>query len=180
MLSYNVADLLRAAPGTQLHYEVELPGLPIADDLRLAAPIEGQLRLSRAGRTVLAQAELSTALEGTCGRCLRPVVSPIEVSIEEVALPSVDIDSGLPVDLSKEPDALHLDAHHQLDMAEPIREAIVLAEPINLLCRPDCAGLCPACGVDLNLAAEHSHADDEIDPRLAALAGWRQTADDSD
>jgi uncharacterized protein len=180
VLSYNVADLLRAAPGAQQRFQLELPELPLSDDLRLAAPIAGQLRLIRTGRSVLAQAELSTALEGACSRCLRPVVAPIDVTIEEEALPLVDIDSGLPVDVSGEPDALRLDAHHELDMATPIREAIVLAEPINLLCRPDCAGLCQVCGIDLNENEGHSHADQDVDPRLAALADWQPAADNSD
>jgi uncharacterized protein len=181
VLSFNVADLLRAAPGTQESFSVELPDLPIADDLHLVAPIEGELRLSRTGRrSVLAQAELSTALESVCGRCLRPVVAPIDVSIEEEVLPSIDIDSGQPLDRSSEPDALRLDAHHELDLAEPVREAIALAEPISLLCRPDCAGLCAVCGTDLNEAVGHSHAAEEVDPRLAALADWQPPADSAD
>ena len=109
MLSYNVAALLRAAPGTSRTFPVEVVDLPIADDLRLAAPIEGEVRLSHTGRGILATAELETAIEATCGRCLRPVVEPIRLRIEEEALPSIDIDSGMPLDEQAEPDALRLD-----------------------------------------------------------------------
>ena len=63
MLSYNVAGLLRAAPGTVRRYPVDAGTLDIADDLRLAAPIDGEVRLSRTGRSILARAELETALE---------------------------------------------------------------------------------------------------------------------
>ena len=49
-----------------------------------------------------------------------------------------------------EPDALRLDDHHELDLGEPMREAISLAEPIAPLCRPDCAGCAVICGADLN------------------------------
>ena len=172
MLSYNVASLLRAAPGTERRYPVENLELEIADDLRLAQPIAGEVRLSRTGRSIMARAHLTTAIDGYCSRCLSPVVAPIDVDIEEEALPSIDIDSGLPVDQAAEPDALRLDDHHELDLGEPIREAISLAEPISMLCRPDCRGLCLVCGADLNTVADHAHAEDAVDPRLAALAEW--------
>lgn len=176
MLSYNVATLLRTAPGTERRYPVENLEMDIADDVRLAAPIEGEVRLSHTGRSILAKAHLSTAIDGYCSRCLKQVVAPIDVHIEEEALPSIDIDTGQPVDRADEPDALRLDDHHELDLGEPIREAISLAEPISLLCRPDCRGLCLVCGLDLNTVTDHAHEEDIIDPRLAALAEWHDRA----
>jgi len=172
MLSYNVATLLRSAPGTERRYPVENLEMEIAEDMRLAQPIEGEVRLSRTGRSILARAHLTTAIEGYCSRCLTTITAPLEVDIEEEVLPSIDIDSGLPVNPDDEPDALRLDDHHELDLGEPIREAISLAEPISMLCRPDCRGLCLVCGVDLNTVTEHEHAEETVDPRLAALAEW--------
>ena len=177
MLSYNVATLLRAAPGTERRYPVEQLEMEIAEDLKLAQPIEGEVRLSRTGRSIMARARLTTAIDAYCSRCLQAVVAPIAVEIEEEALPSIDIDTGLPVDQALEPDALRLDDHHELDLGEPIREAISLAEPISLLCRPDCRGLCLVCGTDLNTVTDHTHPEDAIDPRLAALAAWRDGAE---
>ena len=173
MLTYNVATLLRAAPGTERRYAVEAVAMDISDDLQLALPIAGEVRLSHTGRSILARASLSTAIDSMCSRCLTAVVAPIEVEIEEEALPSIDIDTGQPLDHADEPDALRLDDHHDLDLGEPVREAISLAEPIALLCRPDCRGLCFTCGMDLNTVTEHVHNEQPIDPRLAALAEWR-------
>jgi uncharacterized protein len=173
MLSYNVATLLRAAPGTTRRYPIDQLEMEIAEDLRLARPIQGEVQLSRTGRSIIARAHLTTAIDGYCSRCLQPVVAPIDVEIEEEALPSIDIDTGLPLNRADEPDALRLDDHHELDLGEPIREAISLAEPISLLCRPDCRGLCLVCGVDLNLVTDHGHSEETIDPRLAALADWQ-------
>jgi DUF177 domain-containing protein len=172
MLSYNVATLLRSAPGTERRYPIEQVEMEIAEDLKLAQPIKGEVRLSRTGRSILARAHLTTAIDAYCSRCLKPVVAQIDVDIEEEALPSFDIDTGLPLDRAEEPDALRLDDHHELDLGEPIREAISLAEPFALLCRPDCAGLCLVCGADLNAVTDHGHAEETIDPRLAALAEW--------
>jgi uncharacterized protein len=180
MLSYNVATLLRAAPGTERRYAVEGVEMEIADDLQLAAPIAGEVRLSLTGRSILARASLTTAIDTTCSRCLKAIVAPIDVEIEEVALPSIDIDSGMPVDLDQMPDALLLDDHHELDLGEPVREAISLAEPISLLCRPDCRGLCLVCGIDLNAVEDHHHDDEAVDPRLAGLAAWRAADGSSD
>jgi uncharacterized protein len=104
----------------------------------------------------------------------------VEVDIEEEALPSIDIDSGTPVDMTAEPDALRIDDHHELDLSEAVREAISLAEPIVVLCRPDCRGLCLVCGADLNADPSHSHGGDELDPRLAALVAIRERLDQAD
>ncbi len=149
--------------------------MEIADDLRLAEPIEGEVRLSRTGRSIIARAHLTTAIEATAAVVVNPVRAPIDVDIEEEALPSIDINTGLPLNQADEPDALRLDDHHELDLGEPIREAISLAEPISMLCRPDCRGLCLVCGVDLNTVTEHQHAEETVDPRLAALAEWARS-----
>jgi uncharacterized protein len=170
MLSYNVAGLLRAVPGTARLIDVTLPGMPIADDVELAGPIQGALKLSRTGRGIIARGHLDTALVEQCSRCLAAVVAPIAVEIEEEALPTIDINTGMPVQLGPEDDAILLDDHHELDLQEAVREAISLAEPIAPLCRPDCRGLCLTCGTDLNADPAHTHDDDEIDPRMAGLA----------
>jgi uncharacterized protein len=60
-----------------------------------------------------------------------------------------------------------------------VREAISLAEPITVLCRPDCRGLCLICGADLNTDPSHQHAADELDPRLAALVAIRDRLDEA-
>ncbi len=173
MLTYNVAGLLRSTPGTARIYPVVGETMDIAEDVHLASPIDGRVRLARTGRSILATAELSTSLEEHCSRCLRPMISAVSVSVEEEALPSIDLDSGLPVDTTAEPDALRIDEHHELDLAGPVTDAISMAEPIAPLCRPDCRGLCPICGADLNEAPGHAHPDEIGDPRLSALADWR-------
>ena len=60
----------------------------------------------------------------------------------------------------------------QLDLSAWARDALVLALPDKILCRPDCAGLCPVCGRDLN-DEPHGHDDEEPDSRWAALSELR-------
>ena len=61
----------------------------------------------------------------------------------------------------------------RLDLATWARDAVALALPDKILCRPDCAGLCPVCGRDLNVEP-HVHDDDAVDSRWAALEELRE------
>ena len=173
MLSYNVADLLRSAPGTSERHDVAVASLPIADGVELIDPVRGEIRLTHTGRGILVQGRLETALAEQCSRCLRPAKAIVRADFEDEALPSVDLESGAPLDATDEPDVLRLSDHHELDLEPAIRDAVSLAEPIAPLCRSDCPGLCETCGADLTDDPGHGHPDDDIDPRLAALAGLR-------
>ncbi len=148
MLSYNVTDLLRSAPGTAREYPLNAESMRIDDDLAVAAPIRGTVRLAHTGRGIIAQGRLTTALPETCSRCLTDIVSPVDVEFTEEALPSIDLESGTPLaQEADDPDILLLDDHHELDLTGTVRDAISLAEPIVVLCRPDCRGLCLVCGI---------------------------------
>ena len=61
-------------------------------------------------------------------------------------------------------------ANDQLQLSAWARDAIALELPDQILCRPDCAGLCPVCGKDLNVEP-HEHVERDPDPRWAALEG---------
>lgn len=169
MLALNVAGLLGSTPGTTRRYPVADLRLDLGDDLLLAEPIVGSIKLTRTNRGLLVDSALTTALVERCGRCLTPVHVPLEIELHEEALPTVDLASGQPIDLSDEPEGLRIDDKHVLDLEPPVRDAIGLAEPMNVLCRAGCLGLCPECGRDLNLEP-HRH-ERALDPRLAPLAG---------
>jgi len=80
--------------------------------------------------------------------------------------------TGRPITIDDEPDVARLTDHHELDLETAVREAIQLAEPIAPLDRPDCPGLCVVCGLALDEGV-HDHPDEDIDPRLEALRGFR-------
>ena len=172
-LVWNVSGLLADEPGASRDYDVAGVTIDLGDELRLADPIEGRIHLARTNRGLLVRAEFHTAIEAQCSRCLRDIEVPIQVSIEDEALPSIDFHTGATV--APEPgeeDSLRLTDHHELDLETPIREAIQLAEPIAPLCREDCPGLCPVCGERLEVGT-HDHPTDDIDPRLEALRGFK-------
>jgi uncharacterized protein len=177
-LHYPLAGLLAEPAGTIRRYEIHGATIALPDDMRLTEPLDGQLRISRTNRGVLVDATISTAIEGTCSRCLRDIEIPMTVEIHEEALPTVDLGTGQPLDASAEPEATRLNEHHELDLGTLAAEAISLQEPIVALCEEACPGLCVECGE--RLGPDHvEHEPDDIDPRLAALKGFRVDGDDA-
>jgi uncharacterized protein len=174
---WNVAGLLGDAVGADRSFDVADATIELPDELTLAEPISGRVRLIHTNRGVLAQARLRTALATECVRCLRPTTVPLDLTIEDEFLPSIDLVSGKPVTTDEEPEALRLTDHHELDLESSVWDAISLAEPIAPLDRPDCPGLCPTCGLPLD-EGSHDHPDDDIDPRLEALRGFRPETSD--
>jgi len=167
-LIVNVAGLLGEAPGSHRDIAANVAQLELGEDLVQAAPVAIVARIARTNRGVIVTGRVRTSLADTCGRCLMPLQSSIDLPIEEEVLPLVDLQSGLMLDTSAEPDVLRLTDHHELDLEPLAREAIQLGAPIAPVCRPDCRGLCPECGVDLN-EGPHDHGAAPVDPRLAIL-----------
>lgn len=172
VLEVNVAGLLAEGPGAHRDVAVRDLRLDLGGDLEQGAPIVGSIRLARTNRGLFVTGRLRTTLRETCARCLAPIEIPIEMAIDEEALPSIDIHSGLPTDASVDPEVARLTDHHEIDLERLVREAISLAEPIAPVCRQDCPGLCTECGGELAVG-DHDHGDAPIDPRLEALRSFR-------
>lgn len=173
-LVWNVSGLLGESAGAVRDYAVRGVELGADEDVTLAAPIDGRVHLGRTNRGLLVDADFTTMLATECARCLRDITVPLAFEIHDEALPAIDLHSGRAVPLSSEDDeagVIRLTDHHELDLEQPIREAIVMAIPIAPLDREDCPGLCIVCGLPLD-EASHDHPDDEIDPRLEALRGF--------
>ena len=176
-LTYNVAGLLGEPVGSIRDVVVDSPPLDLGPDLRQLTGVTGTLRLTRTNRGLLIHGKLATSIEQQCSRCLTGLDYPVEVELDDEALPTIDLATGIALDDADEPDALRLSDHHELELEPAVRDAIVVAEPIAPLCRPDCPGLCLICGLEL-AGGQHDHAGADIDPRLEALRGL--LADDGD
>jgi uncharacterized protein len=167
-LVLNVAGLLGESAGAFRDLQVRGVRLDLGEDLVQATGADVAAHLGRTNRGLVVHAGVRTALAETCSRCLRPIEVPVDVEVDEEVLPSLDLATGLALDRTGEPEVARLSDHHELDLETLVREAVQLAEPIAPLCRPDCRGLCPECGLDLN-AGPHRHADAPVDPRLEVL-----------
>ena len=172
-----MAGLLAEPLGTIRNLHVSAPPLDLGPDLEQTRGVDGEARLTRTNRGLLVHARLSSAIHQVCSRCLRDLDWPVEIEIDEEALPTIDLASGLPLDTGAEPDALRLNDHHELELEGEVGDAIRLAEPIAPLCREDCPGLCVECGQEL-AGGPHDHAAAEIDPRLEVLRGFAADPED--
>ena len=122
-LEHQELDLEGSEPASLL----ELEGDPM---LRAEHPVRYRLHAKKVSGGVLVSGSVGTVVAGECGRCLAPVEQA--VAAEDFTL------------FYEHPDA------EELDITEDVRAELLLNLPVNLLCAPDCAGLCPVCGANRN------------------------------
>lgn len=152
---------LRSGEGRRLELEVAIADLSYGGQHYAAGPrpLPVTLDISRTTHAGYAlRLRFRATLSGPCMRCLEPAEPELEVDAREVSVPGGGDELNSP----------YLDEGNDLDLAGWARDALVLAVPDQILCRPDCAGLCPICGEDLNAHPDHAH-EREPDPRWAAL-----------
>jgi uncharacterized protein len=170
----NVAGLLREPAGTSR--TVELGSLEVMTEAALPRRVLGTIRLQRTNRGIVASGRARTLARWTCIRCLDEFDEPVEVEINEEFLPMDPTTGAVVVVDAADVQVARVDAHHEIDLAGVVNDELTLAEPMHPLCRPDCGGLCPICGLRRDDGV-HDHPDTEIDPRLAGLADWKPPAE---
>lgn len=146
------------------------------------APVELELRLESVMEGVLVTGTARATAEGECVRCLEPLRQEVAADFQEMfTYPDAD-DRGRshtaePVDDAEDEDRLYLE-DGLFDLEPVLRDAAVLALPMQPVCREDCAGLCPECGIRLGENPDHHH--DVVDIRWAALQGLAGTVKDGE
>jgi uncharacterized protein len=146
------------------------------------SPVAVRLDISRTtGSGYALRLRFDAALAGPCMRCLEPAAPAFEVDAREVSQPP---DARAPrahgagrgrarhEEVSDELSSPYV-VDGVLDVHAWARDALALSVPANLLCREDCAGLCPVCGADLNQAGPDHRHERQPDPRWAALSNLR-------
>jgi uncharacterized protein len=159
---FDLAGLrLGAGEGRRLSLEVGIAPLVLAGEPYSAKPalVPVWLEVSRMlGGGYALRLRFRAALGGPCMRCLKDAAPTVEVEAREVDRPGEGEELESPYVRNE-----------TLDLAAWARDAFALGAPIQVLCRDDCAGLCPLCAVDLNEAGpEHRH-DGPSDSRWAKL-----------
>jgi uncharacterized protein len=165
-VSTTIIDLGRLSlshgEGARLDLEVRLEPLALGGQTYLPGGdgVEARLDVSRPTNGYAFRLRLPLRVEGPCMRCLEPAVVATEVDAREVNQSDTE-DEEL-----RSPYVVDGD----LDLARWAHDAAILALPTRILCRPDCAGLCPVCGESLNDAgpADHQHQS-ASDPRWSKL-----------
>ncbi|CAL9542078.1 YceD family protein [Streptomyces sp. enrichment culture] len=136
------------------------------------SPVELELRLESVMEGVLVTGTARASAEGECVRCLEPLRREVVADFQEMfSYPDTD-DRGRQAasgdDAEDDEDIIPLE-DGMFDLEPVLRDAVVLALPMQPVCREDCAGLCPECGVNLNDDPDHHH--EAVDIRWAALQG---------
>jgi len=147
-MQVNVAQLLRAPIGSVRDYEIEQVIYITGDGVN--SLVQGNVRLTRTNRSILAKGELATEVELTCSRCLGSFKCPLKINLEDEYYPTADVDTGAPLAVPDEPGSFTIGENHILDLTEAVRQYALLAIPMKPLCKESCAGLCPFCGKNLN------------------------------
>ena len=153
---------LQPGAGKRIELPVELAPFELGGQTYVADPAAPQMRLeaSRHSSGFAFKLIFEIHVEGPCMRCLEDASLDLDVEAREVDASGTD-DAEL-----RSPYLLD----DELDISRWAHDAVMLALPPQILCRPDCLGLCPTCGEPLNDAdpAEHDH-EKPIDPRWSAL-----------
>lgn len=174
-LHYNVAQLLKSEIGQTRAYDfdsassIDLEGI-VASDIR------GHVKFSLTNFSIVAVVQADAVLHLTCARCLEPYQSPAHVEFVEEYLPAIDIATGQPSAVPSSDTAFVISQSHTLDLREALRQNLVLAIELIPLCRENCRGLCPTCGVNRNVQPCTCPPADTGSP-FAALRGLFVEAD---
>jgi uncharacterized protein len=105
-------------------------------------------RIEKMGEDYLLRANLRGEIQTTCARCLEPAQVPVNVPLAVTFVSSEADKTGD----DEDPDVIALKGA-EIDVGDEVRDEILLALPINSLCKESCRGLCPVCGGNLNLTA---------------------------
>jgi len=151
----NVGFIIAETIGYSREILFDIPNFPQKEDFDFK-DISGKVVFTRTSEGVLVQGKLNASITTECVRCLEPSTMKMNTQFDELYTFSGQAKGD--TDLILPPNAI-------LDLTPLVREYFLLEIPIRSLCRPDCKGLCPVCGENLNMT-ECNHDDEDIDPRL--------------
>lgn len=137
MIDIDISDALRE-PGRSFPFMYE--GCPKFGDIELEGPLNVQGEYSLEQDTMRVQGTVSAQVDVNCARCLREMQFAVEEAFSEVFVERAPDEDAYAY--SREARRLSLD--------QLVRDLLLTVVPLQVLCREDCAGLCPNCGADLN------------------------------
>ncbi|NOK63474.1 MAG: hypothetical protein GFH23_1086718n30 [Chloroflexi bacterium AL-N1] len=148
-LQFNVAQLLREPVGGRREYTFDEENLSLDNDVSLQK-ITGDVRFTRTPSGVLTEARVRGVVERLCTRCLDQVDQSIALHFCDEFHSKIEVNTGAPLPQPDEEDPFFINENHLVDVGQAIREYTLIELPMQALCRGDCKGLCPTCGVNLN------------------------------
>jgi uncharacterized protein len=156
---------LTSGEGRRLDLHTTLDPFELGGEHYTATPAVAGVRLDisrTTGNGYALRLRFSASLEGPCMRCLGPAAPVFDVDAREVNQPGGGDELRSP----------YVDEEDDLDLRAWARDALALAMPAQITCTPECRGLCPRCGANLNEDPDHAH-EPEPDPRWSKLSEIR-------
>lgn len=167
MTTFDLRTLrIRSGDQAREHVEIELEPLLLGGQTYEPRPnpAPAELTVTRATSGTVLELSLGVSLGGPCFRCLQDAELALQLRLREYEAAKPESDDERTEYLEDD----------RVDLSAWAHDAIALALPDKILCRDDCAGLCPVCGKDLN-AEPHEHVEESADPRWAALEALRES-----
>lgn len=140
--------------------------------IRLMVPPEVKGTIKLDGHQVQVKGHIKAQAEVDCDRCLQSIVVPIDVDFDVSYVPVKEYVSDETPELNEEDLNVSVFDEETIDIDGLVREQVLLAMPSRALCREDCKGLCPVCGINKNMQACQCEST-EVDPRWAGLRDLR-------
>ncbi len=167
MTSFSLRQV-KLRPGEEYRDELEVDVPPFEFGGQRYAPVPERIAteftITRANTGTVFSLAFRVRLHGPCYRCLGDAVLELPIRVREYQAEKPDDDELTTPYV----------ADNRLDLSGWARDAIALALPVKILCRPDCAGLCPVCGKNLN-EEPHAHDEERSDSRWAVLEKLKET-----
>ncbi|HSQ26821.1 MAG TPA: DUF177 domain-containing protein [Anaerolineales bacterium] len=154
----NVGFIVHQTIGYSREFPFDAPEISLSPDLKLYN-LSGVVKVTRTAQGLLLQGKFSAQVIAECVRCLDEIYQALHTEFTELYAFNRN---------SVTESGLILPDNGKIDLAPIMREEMLLAIPINPLCKPDCKGLCPVCGENLNQTL-CNHENEVIDPRMDAL-----------
>ncbi len=156
---------LRTGDQARERVEIEVAPLLLAGQEYVARPnpVPADLTVTRAQSGTVLELAFDLTLHGPCFRCLEDAELALQLRLREYSATKPESEDERTEYLTDE----------QLDLSAWAHDAVALALPEQILHDPDCAGLCPVCGKNLNVEP-HEHVEETVDPRWAALSQLRE------
>jgi uncharacterized protein len=146
------------------HFDIDSPDCCLTEDIKV------QGKLEKTGQEVLCQGLLETGLSVECSRCLANFSFSVKSKLKVHFIPRVEsVKPGNEIELTDLDVEQDYYEEAQINLSSSVRDLILLSLPQIRLCKEDCAGLCPQCGINLNENNCGCDKEEACDPRLAVL-----------
>jgi uncharacterized protein len=143
-------------------------------DFTIAAPVALAFEIFKDKSTFRLVGTTKTTLEVPCSRCLEPMIVPVDSTFDLRYQPHTANTGEGEQEIEEDDLTTAFYQNDEIDLEQLMREQFYLALPMKPLCTPDCKGLCPECGTNLNRGTCECKPTWQ-DPRLAALKTLRRT-----